>query len=1081
MSSRGRSRARSGFRGMASSFGSSHQQQREQSEIEQPKQEEEIRSQISELSIQERSGQTTHELRTTRRPSVSSREQKDEYQSSSRRDDESRSSRGEERDPSSYGERSAGRGSGFGDRGGDRERSEYGERSAGRGSGFGDRGGDRERSGYGEQSARRGSDEGDRERSGYGERSAGRGSGFGDRSGDRGRSGYGDRGGDHERSGFGERSAGRGNSDRGSGRGGLSGGPGGDRMAPKSFSSYPETQEYPIVMPNEVERGVKGRKIELLANYMRVNVQPTIVYQYNIDFNFKDEDERAEINADNERKQKYFSRNALQLVTKFVLLNAENFDFDRYVYDNGKNIYTTEEIDVRGLIKSFDADIGGKTKKFVAKLANVQKIDLSGIVEFYAGRTSDVPRVAINFLEILIQNISLEKFHQHRRNLFDIKSGVFRGPKSWIKFVQGFSSAVHITEMGPSLNLHLKTSCMISLEAETLLQAVAMIADGRDPQHLNPSEIESVSKIIRGLEVYTTHGGHKAKYVIKSLSQCRPHEQTFMMKKNGSDEETPVSVHEYFVMKYNIISKKYPLVKMAGKRELTIPLELCYMFEKQFLNNSKMDSIVQNELLRVATHKPVVYFNHLSRLSHEIADINQEKMNHFGAELLPKPVRFMGRVLDSPRIRGGGRNDRFASVRPTKWAFFSFDEKFNNRDVDNMVSELKQTGRRFGMDLSNCMEKQVVPIDNRNLDVVKNVFANILTNLPDINLLFIALPPIPFLYNAVKHFGDQKFGIVTQCMLVSKAKRRNRGYTENILLKVNGKICGKNSYIENEDLQSLSIDHKKTMAIGVDVNHPGDCEKVQSSISCAIGSYDHEFTCYSASVRVQKLEKEEMISTLDEMMNELLDEYEKRNKYLPENFIVFRDGVSEGQFKYAENEINQIRTAIRRRTKVGKMVYIVTQKGHQTRFALTQPSGPPDRPLHNVPSGTVVDHTIIDPTYCMFFINSHFSPLGTSRPLKYVVLHNDYERRQMSMDDLQKICFYLCHNCTRYRGGPIAMPIPVRYADLCAYRSKMHLEAQHASKHIPAENQEEFERHVISQLNKLVKLNDKIKNSLFYC
>lgn len=52
MSSRGRSRARSGFRGMASSSGSSHQQQREQSEIEQPKQEEEIRSQISELSIQ---------------------------------------------------------------------------------------------------------------------------------------------------------------------------------------------------------------------------------------------------------------------------------------------------------------------------------------------------------------------------------------------------------------------------------------------------------------------------------------------------------------------------------------------------------------------------------------------------------------------------------------------------------------------------------------------------------------------------------------------------------------------------------------------------------------------------------------------------------------------------------------------------------------------------------------------------------------------------------------------------------------------------------------------------------------------
>ena len=87
----------------------------------------------------------------------------------------------------------------------------------------------------------------------------------------------------------------------------------------------------------------------------------------------------------------------------------------------------------------------------------------------------------------------------------------------------------------------------------------------------------------------------------------------------------------------------------------------------------------------------------------------------------------------------------------------------------------------------------------------------------------------------------------------------------------------------------------------------------------------------------------------------------------------------------------------------------------------------------------------------------------------------------MSQDDIQKFCFYLCHNCTRYRGGPIAMPVPVRYADLCAYRSKLHLEGQHASRQIPLECQEEFERHIIQQLNKLVKLNDKIKNTLFYC
>ncbi|OTF79025.1 hypothetical protein BLA29_002407 [Euroglyphus maynei] len=161
-------------------------------------------------------------------------------------------------------------------------------------------------------------------------------------------------------------------------------------------------------------------------------------------------------------------------------------------------------------------------------------------------------------------------------------------------------------------------------------------------------------------------------------------------------------------------------------------------------------------------------------------------------------------------------------------------------------------------------------------------------------------------------------------------------------------------------------------------------------------------------------------------MAELLDEYEKHNKYLPENFIIFRDGIGEGQFEYAQNEIDQIRRAVRRRvTNGGKLLFIVTQKRHQTRFVMSKPMGSADRPIYNVPSGTIVDHTITDPNYCMFYINSHFSPLGTSRPLKYVVLHNDYERRQMTMDNIQKICFYLCHNCTRYRGGPIAMPIPV--------------------------------------------------------
>ncbi|XP_075676962.1 protein argonaute-2-like [Dermatophagoides pteronyssinus] len=880
------------------------------------------------------------------------------------------------------------------------------------------------------------------------------------------------------------------------------------RIQRPDYSKYPESRDYPIVRTSEYEPGKHGRKIELLANFMLLNVQPTIVHQYDLNFRFKNGEQQSGTVipiAENERMQKFFARIIPQLVAKFIQINDNVFArLSQYVYDNGKNIYTTELIDTGILCKEFSDDINGRRKEFLVEISKVQTIDLSQIPEYYSGRISNISEVAINFLEILLQNICLKKYQFHRRNLYDCQNGLIRGPKQFIQFVQGFSTAVHRTQFGPSLNLHLKTSCMISLSAETLIQLIAMLLDGRDPRQLTSSssssrDLERINKILRGLDVYSRHMGRRMNYKIKGILSRKPNELSFEMRQNGNgsggdgdgQEVRSITIKDYFMEKYHIeLNNDYPVVQLIGRPNFYMPSELLIMNEKQFLNTSKIDSTIQNDLLHSSTNKPLIYLNNVTRFANEIAEIDPERMNHFGVDLQPRPVRFFGRIFDPIRCIGNQRNDRFASTISTaggnsssaaKWAFFSFDERFNRRDIDSFVHELKQTSRRFGLDLSNCLEQQLVPINQQNLNDVGNVFANILQHLPSCNLLIIALPQISLLYNMVKHFGDQKFGIVTQCLNVEKAKRRNRGYVENLLLKINGKLGGQNSYIDLNVLKALPLDPTKTMAIGIDVNHPGIGEKIQSSIACTIGSLDQHFTRYTASVRAQKQEKIEMISVLEEMINELLIEYEKYNKYLPENFIIFRDGIGDGQFLLAQNEIDQIRRAIRQKVRNGKLMYIVTQKRHQTRFVLSKPSGSMDRPIYNVPSGTIVDHTIIDPNYHMFYINSHFSPLGTSRPLKYVVLHNDYERRQMSQDDIQKFCFYLCHNCTRYRGGPIAMPVPVRYADLCAYRSKLHLEGQHASRQIPLECQEEFERHIIQQLNKLVKLNDKIKNTLFYC
>ena len=93
----------------------------------------------------------------------------------------------------------------------------------------------------------------------------------------------------------------------------------------------------------------------------------------------------------------------------------------------------------------------------------------------------------------------------------------------------------------------------------------------------------------------------------------------------------------------------------------------------------------------------------------------------------------------------------------------------------------------------------------------------------------------------------------------------------------------------------------------------------------------------------------------------------------------------------------------------------------------------------------------------------------------------------MTSDQMQQFCFLVCYNSIRTR-GVLAIPSPVRYADLCAYRSKLHVEAQRDLIDVASKSSEEntekieqIEIEIIRRLNEIVKVNDKVKDRLYYC
>lgn len=191
------------------------------------------------------------------------------------------------------------------------------------------------------------------------------------------------------------------------------------------------------------------------------------------------------------------------------------------------------------------------------------------------------------------------------------------------------------------------------------------------------------------------------------------------------------------------------------------------------------------------------------------------------------------------------------------------------------------------------------------------------------------------------------------------------------------------------------------MILGIDVNHPAPVkqqkenssnkeeDKEFESIAAVVGSVDKNFCIYPASILRQKKKGKrglELVYHLNKPINELLKEYKKRNNgKLPSKLIIFRDGISDGQFsKVSQHELDEIRKAC---TNIQQgynptISYIVVQKRHQTRFfPINIEDQAKPRTNENVPPGTVVDSVIVTPDKFDYFICSH---LGIQVRLKNI-------------------------------------------------------------------------------------------------
>ncbi|KAK2767510.1 hypothetical protein FQN54_003667 [Arachnomyces sp. PD_36] len=538
-----------------------------------------------------------------------------------------------------------------------------------------------------------------------------------------------------------------------------------------------------------------------------------------------------------------------------------------------------------------------------------------------------------------------------------------------------------------------------------------------------------------------------------------------------------ISVADFFMKTYNIrVDNQLPVVNVGNlQNPVYLPVEVCEVVAGQS-SNAKLNPNQTAQMIRFAVRKPADNAESIVTTGTEVIGVTPKLnpwLTNFNMSVVPKLITVPGRVLQNPSLKYGGKSvsASFGSwnmrdikfTRAAALPSWSYIWITGNREPWRTTEELNGTLKAFTDEMGNCglgtNNKHTLGYTFRsdprnNIAQIDGAFDHFARQPSKPRLLLVILPnPDTQIYNYVKFVGDVKRGIHTVCVVGAKLAKQKFGkpdfqYFANVALKFNLKLGGANHHLDNDKLGIIAF--KKTMVVGLDVTHPspGSSSKAPS-VAGIVASYESTLAQWPAEIRIQE-PRQEMVSALDDLLVSRLRFWQKKNGNLPENILVYRDGISEGQYNITlEQEVPLLRKACEKLysaadTKKGlpRISLIVVGKRHNTRFYATK-EHEADK-SSNPMNGTVVDRGVTEARNWDFFLQAHTALQGTARPAHYYVVLDEIFRKGAgktvvnAADDLENLTHNMCYLFGRATKAVSVCP-PAYYADLVCERARCYL------------------------------------------
>ncbi|KAJ7747645.1 argonaute-like protein [Mycena maculata] len=830
----------------------------------------------------------------------------------------------------------------------------------------------------------------------------------------------------------------------------------------KSFKTVPADPDRPL----RPGYGTLGQPITLRANFFAVRLPAGPIFDYTVEINPKTDINRLKArifflleqsdvckpllgHIAHDRSQRLVSARRL----------PEPLDITVPFYEDGETgprpgatVYTVsikfdKELDVASLTKYLNGEVGSRDYNTLPMISA-----LNLVLQQHPTRTG--VRVGKN------------------RYFFPTSSEPFRLSPGIIAF-QGFYTSVRPTYKQLMVNVN---NCMTAfIEPGNLAEALQ--AFGRNSYAAMPTLPKAFAKSIK---VTTQHLGFKMRKPIKNIASTSARNTFFDCEEFGGK----ISVENYFNKKYGIKLRypaDLPVVDIGSlKRTNYVPAELCEIEAGQAYRG-KLSDVETAQMIRIACNPPRFNAEAITTEGFPALGLSPPQRpadaNGFNIAVDTQMAVIPGRELAPPRLSYSKGN---ANVKNGSWNIM--DVKFHRgaavsswwvlvvRDgqevirnpqdpqLKGLVTKFREKLQKSGMQISDALPALLVtpPLQQLQdssreaaLSEIRKVVNDRLKTAKKPSFILVLLSNRDnYIYPGIKTLGDVEIGVHTIHMQLNKAlgdERKQDQYLSNIALKVNSKLGGINHLLEPDAMKWLT--KQKTMMVGIDVTHPGPTSREGSpSIAAVVASVDANFVQFPASLRIQKpdlnRESKEMLSELRDMLVERLLVYEKKNKVLPQRIIVFRDGVSEGQFDIVvQEEKAQILEAFEKlSTKArGPKPYrpsvsiVICGKRHHARFYPTS-SNLADRNGNTQP-GTVVDKGVTAVFDFDFYLQAHAGLQGTVRPTHYTVV---YDELNLTADELQKGSNDFSYLYARATKAVSLIPAAY-YADLACERGRCYL------------------------------------------